>query len=245
VKVVTTDWYALYVDIQTVMQGVRSNLSFTKSELPRLANTFTKSVWNGSSEDPHFRYYLDAGDSTYDATRGHWGFGFLYLAEYDYRIRQSLAAYFERYMDIMQQEPYIAVTAAMLACAAQAHDRWSPGPPRLHKASVADNDVRISWQPPAGDSGGARLTGLQGYLVYRAKKPDGPFEKLTREPLRANEFVDAGVGGANSYYRVTAVDYCRPPNEGPASEIVASGSTACEPGAPSEFRNAIRRVRDR
>jgi hypothetical protein len=211
-----------FIDIQAALQGVRSEFGFTKTDLKRMANTFVKNVWNGSLEDPRFRYYLDGRADHLDVGRGYWGFGFLYLAEYDYRIWRAMAAYFEQHIDIMKEDPYIAVTAAMLACAAQVHDRWAPGPPHQVEVVTTGKDFRLSWQRPQTDAGGTPLTGVQGYVVYRAPTPDGPFNRLHKGLIQADHYEDAGAASTSTfYYRVTAVDYRRPPNEGAACDTVA------------------------
>jgi len=90
-----------------------------------MASTFTGNVWNVNLKNPAFRYYIDGTSSSRDKSRGHWGFGFLCLARYEYRIQEALTAWF----DFKNAEPYIAVTSAMLAVAMQEHYRWAPGAP--------------------------------------------------------------------------------------------------------------------
>ncbi len=104
-----------FIDIQAALQGVRSDLSFTRMDLERMANTFIRHVWNGSLEAPSFRYYIDGEASKLDAERGWRGWGFLYLAGYDYRIWESIAAYFEKEISIQAWPAHVAATAAMLA----------------------------------------------------------------------------------------------------------------------------------
>ena len=211
-----------FIDIQAALQGVRSGLSFTERDLVRMANTFVHKVWNGSLEEPAFAYYVDGVPNDLDEARGHWGWGFLYLAGYDYRIRESMAAYFEEEVSIQEQAAYIAATAAMLGIAAQLHDRWAPGAPLQPEVVCCGADLRISWRPPAADADGTALTGLRGYIVYRAPGPEGPFHRLHEAPLDETRYVDPNAASESYAYRITAVDYKRPPNEGPPSKTVSA-----------------------
>lgn len=218
-----------FIDIQAALQGVRSGLSFTRMDLERMANTFVRHVWNGSLEEPSFRYYIGGPASKLDAERGWRGWGFLYLAGYDYRIWESMAAYFEEQVSMHGAPSHIAATAAMLAISAQAHDRWAPGAPLHVEIIRSGQDMRISWRRPEADADGTALTGLQGYIVYRASGPEGPFDQLHEVPLAATHYVDRGAASGPFCYRITAVDYRRPPNEGPPSGAVKmSNSLPCK-----------------
>lgn len=208
-----------FVDLQAMLQGVQSGLSFKESDLRRTAHTFTAHVWNGSLETPEFRYYVDGTPNKLDADRGHWGWGFLYLCSYDFRIWQAMARYFEQHIDIRKQSPYIAVTAAMLAIGTQQHDRWAPAAPRDAQARTQGADMLLSWQPPLTDAEGTPLTGLRGYRVYRAPAAKGPYALLTETPLQQLWYRDAGTAQDRPHYRVTAIDYRRPPNESPPIDL--------------------------
>lgn len=211
-----------FIDIQAALQGVRSGLSFTEEDLARMANTFVRKVWNGRLEEPAFAYYVDGVPNALDEDRGHWGWGFLYLAGYDYRIREAMAAYYDKEVSIEGKAAHIAATAAMLAVAAQLHDTWAPGAPLQPEVVCTGPDVRVSWQPPAADADGTTLTGLRGYTVHRAPGPEGPFHRLHEEPLGATQYVDRDAASESWSYRITAVDYRRPPNEGPPSATVST-----------------------
>ena len=210
-----------FIDIQAALQGVRSGFSFTERDLARMANTFVHKVWNGSLDKPAFAYYVDGVPNSLDEDRGHWGWGFLYLAGYDYRIREAMAAYYDKEVSIQGKAAHIAATAAMLAVAAQLHDTWAPGAPLQPELVCTGPDVRISWQPPAADADGTTLTGLRGYTVHRAPGPEGPFHPLHEDPLGATQYVDRDAASESWSYRITAVDYRRPPNEGPPSATVS------------------------
>ena len=213
-----------FIDIQAALQGVQSGLSFTERDLERMANTFVHKVWNGRLEQPVFSYYVDGIPSEFDVHRGSWGWGFLYLVGYDYRIWEAMAAYFEKEVSIQDQSAYIAVTAAMLGIATQAHDRWAPGAPMHPEVVCSGQDLRISWRPPETDADGTALTGLKGYIVYRAPGPEGPFDRLNEAPLDTTRYVDRGAASESYFYRITAVDYRRPPNEGAPSTTVSARS---------------------
>ena len=211
-----------FIDIQAALQGVQSGLRFTRTDLARMANTFVRRVWNGSLDEPAFKYYIGGPPDKLDAERGFRGWGFLYLAGYDYRIWESMAAYFEEQVSMRGAPSHIAATAAMLAISAQAHDRWAPGAPLHVEIIRSGQDMRISWRRPEADADGTALTGLQGYFVYRASGPEGPFDALNEVPLAATQYVDRGAASGPFCYRITAVDYRRPPNEGPPSATASS-----------------------
>jgi hypothetical protein len=108
-----------FIDIEAVLEGVRSGMVFTRTDLSRLARTFTRRVWNGSRESPAFTYFLDGRPGPHDQERGHWGFGFLYLARNEPAIRDAFSAWYAKF-DFTDAPPHVAVTAAMLAIAHQA-----------------------------------------------------------------------------------------------------------------------------
>lgn len=205
------------VDIRAAIQGVRSRMSFSRDDLRRMANCFVRNVWNGRLDDPRFHYYLDGSLSPYDESRGHWGFGFVYLAEFDYLIWNALAEYFERHIEINQEPHHVAVTAAALACVTQRHDQWPPDAPRNLHLMADNDDLKLSWDPPISDAGGGPLTGIQGYWVYRSDRPDGIFTPLHESPIKSTCYIDANAATGTFYYRVAASDYRRPANMGPSA----------------------------
>ncbi len=219
-----------FIDIQAALQGVQSGLSFDPRDLARMANTFVRHVWNGSLEAPQFKYYIGGPPDKLDAERGFRGWGFLYLAGYDYEIWESMAAYFEAQVSMQGAPSHIAATAAMLAISTQAHDRWPPGAPLHVEVELSGRDARISWRRPETDADGTALTGLRGYIVHRAPGPDGPFDRLNEVPLATTRFVDRGAASGPFCYRITAVDYRRPPNEGPPSATVTNSNSLPYPG---------------
>ena len=139
-----------FIDIQAALQGVKSGLSFNLRDLERMANTFVSHVWNGSLKDPAFRYYIGGDASKLDADRGFRGWGFLYLAGYDYRIWESMAAYFEKEISIQEWPAHVAATAAMLSIATQAYDRSPPGAP-LNVIAERKRKGRADFLAPSGN----------------------------------------------------------------------------------------------
>ena len=211
-----------FIDIQAALQGAQSGLSFARRDLERMANTFVHYVWNGSLEEPAFRYYIGGPPDKLDAERGFRGWGFLYLAGYDYRIWESMAAYFEEKVSMQGAPSHIAATAAMLAIPTQAHDRWAPGAPLHVEITRSGQDMRISWRRPETDADSTALTGLKGYILYRSAGPEAPFVALNEAPLDTTHYVDRGAASGSFHYRISAVDYRRPPNEGPPSATASS-----------------------
>ena len=71
---------------------------------------------------------------------------------------------------------------------------------------VGDPEViLLEWRPPSSDFGGAELTGLSGYLVFRAESASGPFREIGA-PETA-EYRDSGLEQRTTYYyQVQALD---------------------------------------
>ena len=219
-----------FIDIQAALQGVRQKTYFAEVDLRRMAQTFVQNVWNGDLREPKFRYYLDGKPSQYDATRGYWGFGFLYLAGYDYQIWESMASYFDKHVDLIMQQPYIAVTAAMLAIATEQHDRWAPAAPCQLAVKHHGNDILLTWQRPATDADGTPLTGVGGYFVYQVDNEDAKPRLLNDEAITVSQYLVKDIAGKPIRYHVTAVDHRRQGNEGPASKVVIEYQRAVDHG---------------
>lgn len=213
-----------FIDLQAAIQGVQNRLYFTETDLQRIANTFVTNVWNGSLTNPFFRYYVDGKPNGLDASRGFWGYGFLYLAEYDYRIWEAMASYFTQNVNVRGESPFIAVTAAMLAIAAEEQDQWPPEVPRDLELTEEANDVLLSWLFPQTDADGTPLTGLAGFHVYKSKAGKTNYERITVNPLKVTNYRDNEVVNQGPWsYFVTAVDYRRDPiNESLPSVVVTS-----------------------
>ncbi len=75
------------------------------------------------------------------------------------------------------------------------------GVPLVDDPSMLD----ITWTAPTTDAAGGRLTGLQGFQIYRSLDEDGPF-KLVGTATEA-AFVDTGLQELTTYfYQVEALD---------------------------------------
>lgn len=93
-------------------------------------------------------------------------------------------------------------------------DVFPPAAPTQLIAVAGLERVDLTWDAsPAAD--------LAGYHVYRSREPGRGFERLTREPLRAQSFADPGLpAGAAFTYVVTAIDASG--NESPFSNPVSA-----------------------
>ena len=77
------------------------------------------------------------------------------------------------------------------------------------------DELELSWRPPRLDANGDRLTGVSGYIVYRAPEADGEF--MVIDSTVTNTFVDTALTHATTYYyQVQAFDAVG--NIGPRSE---------------------------
>jgi fibronectin type 3 domain-containing protein len=73
-----------------------------------------------------------------------------------------------------------------------------PDPPKNLQASTRNGDLLLSWRPPeAGD--------VAEYRVYRADYPGSKVRRLTKEPVRDEEYLRRG-SDPGAVYTVTAVD---------------------------------------
>src|SRR5436305_4247015 len=78
-------------------------------------------------------------------------------------------------------------------------DRFPPPVPAELVALPEPGRVRLVWRPVDADD-------LAGYIVYR-RTGNGPFERVTPQPLTAPEYNDTAVKAGQTYaYRVTAID---------------------------------------
>ena len=87
-------------------------------------------------------------------------------------------------------------------------DTRAPAAPTLlsGEAVVGDPEViLLEWRAPSSDAGGAELTGLSGYLVFRAESASGPFEEIGASETA--EYRDSELDQRTTYYyRVLALD---------------------------------------
>jgi hypothetical protein len=105
-------------------------------------------------------------------------------------------------------------------------DNLPPPPPAHLDAALAPDGVRLVWESLAerGD--------VAGYVVYRGGE-DGPFRRLTAEPVTANVFVDRSAAPGRAWrYRVTAVDDSPRRNESapsPEAAVLTEGPLEAAP----------------
>ncbi len=84
------------------------------------------------------------------------------------------------------------------------------------------DQLELSWRPPRRDENGGRLTGVSGYVVYRADEDGGEFTELGSTVT--STFVDTDLSQRTTYYyQVEAFD--AEGNLGPRSQT-ASATTA-------------------
>lgn len=88
----------------------------------------------------------------------------------------------------------------------------APTPITEVRASVVEAGVQLSWEPPATVSGGAPLTGLSGYRIYRAEPASGATGAPERAPQElagqspSPNFLDAQIEWGKTYvYTVRSV----------------------------------------
>ena len=74
------------------------------------------------------------------------------------------------------------------------------------EAVVGDPEViLLEWRAPASDAGGAELTGLSEYRVFRAESASGPFKEIGASETA--EYRDSGLEQRTTYYyQVLALD---------------------------------------
>ena len=74
------------------------------------------------------------------------------------------------------------------------------------EAVVGDPEViLLEWRAPSSDAGGAELTGLSEYLVFRAESASGPFEEIGASETAA--YRDSELDQRTTYYyQVQALD---------------------------------------
>lgn len=109
-------------------------------------------------------------------------------------------------------------------------------PPRRLAGTSANGEVTLSWAASSE-------TGLQGYHVYRAETPVGPFTKLTSAPLAVTTFVDSSMtAGTTRTYLVRTLKLESVPggsyynlSVGSPVTLTVSDSAAGAPLNPSEF----------
>ncbi|MBI2503207.1 MAG: hypothetical protein HYW07_08230, partial [Candidatus Latescibacteria bacterium] len=94
------------------------------------------------------------------------------------------------------------------AGAATLHDTRPPAAPVLFDIAPVANlsgSLQLSWRAPVTDVGGATLTGLSLYQIYRAEVGSGPFLPVGNSA--STNFSDTALAdGTTYYYQVEALD---------------------------------------
>jgi chitodextrinase len=87
-----------------------------------------------------------------------------------------------------------------------------PAPIEDVRATVIEAGVQLSWEPPATVSGGAPLTAVGGYRIYRAEAPSGTAQGAERQPPAlagvspSPNYLDAQIEWGKTYvYTVRSV----------------------------------------
>ncbi len=81
------------------------------------------------------------------------------------------------------------------------------------------DQLELSWRAPRSDEDGGRLTGVSGYVVYRAAEATGDFTEL--DSTVTSTFVDTALSQRTTYYyQVEAFD--AEGNLGPRSETASA-----------------------
>lgn len=106
-------------------------------------------------------------------------------------------------------------------------------PPRDVRGVEASGGLSLAWEPSAEPT-------LQGYLVYEASTADGPFRRLTPEPVQSTEFLVTG-GALQKHYMVKAVALTTSPSgtywNSSQGAFFPSPNFASSDQAPSAPRN--------
>jgi hypothetical protein len=87
-------------------------------------------------------------------------------------------------------------------------DSRAPAAPTLVQGESVTGDpeqINLSWKAPTTDSAGSDLTGLDGYLIYRADTSDGSYSQVGTST--STTFQDTGLTQVTTYYyQVEATD---------------------------------------
>lgn len=78
-----------------------------------------------------------------------------------------------------------------------------PGPIKDFQVSTLPQGIMLQWKPPARDAQGQPIQGDLQFVIER-RASDGPWEKLSTVPIRANNYLDKSIVSHLTYdYRVT------------------------------------------
>ena len=107
-------------------------------------------------------------------------------------------------------------------------------PPQNLRAGSSSGSVALNWDASTESN-------LIGYLVYRSGSPNGPFTKLTPNPITTTSYTDSTVTTGSSYtfmvrtlkLETTPGGTFQNPSQGVFATIVASSSATSIPNGPT------------
>ncbi len=74
------------------------------------------------------------------------------------------------------------------------------GCPARLTAVPGNNEITLNWTPDARDTIFNRIGAFKGYNVYRGRRPEGPYVKVSSQPFPGNSYLDTEVVNASPYY---------------------------------------------
>lgn len=103
-------------------------------------------------------------------------------------------------MQVIHKRAAVILCASLLGGLALSAAKWGH-PSRLSQGSTPSHPHSVDLKWNASPSRDVR------YNVYRSEKADGPYRKLTPDPVPRTTYTDRMVQSGHTYfYRVTAVD---------------------------------------
>ena len=88
--------------------------------------------------------------------------------------------------------------------------------------------VQLNWEASSSED-------TYGYNIYRSTKLDGPYQKITDEPVVELEYYDEIGRAGGYYYYVAAIDFSR--NEGNSGKVFMDLKDIIPPSAPLGFKS--------
>jgi len=180
-------------------------------------------MWNGSFDNPLISAYIDGTGGN----EGYFSWTWTSLCEFDFEVWEIVHAYHEVNYSSRRKEGI-----SRLALTTQLYDIYAPAAPGSPTITFTGSQYDLSWTAPITDDGGPRLTGLAGYNVYSSVEPGGPYSKVNEDVIQKNSYTNID---SSYHYVVTAVDYHRPPNESPYSDIISSIEIVKNKFIPSKY----------
>jgi hypothetical protein len=212
-----------YMEMIFVLEAFSKGIVFDTFDMERYTNTFTELMWNGSFQSPAISAYIDGTGPN----EGYFSWTWTSLAEFDLLVWEIVHAYHQKNYSSRRKEGI-----SRLALTTQLFDSYAPAAPGSPTITFTGSRYDLSWTAPVTDDEGPRLTGLAGYNVYRSEEPGGPYSKVNEDVIQTNFYPNID---SSYHYVVTAVDYHRPPNESPYSDIISSLENVRNEFIPIEY----------